>query len=262
MVPTQFARLLQLPDEVRARYDVSSLESVVHSAAPCPMEIKKRMLDWWGPVIWETYGGTEGAATIAKPHHWLAKPGTVGRPIRGLRVRILDAAGADLPPGELGGIYLDGGGPSFSYHRDPEQTAQAYRGAAFTLGDVGYLDPDGFLFVVDRSKDMIITGGTNVYPAEVEAELAVHPDVQDCAVVGAPDAEWGETVYAFVQLRPGREPTPELAAALIDYCRGRLASFKCPRVVEFRAELPRTETGKLYKRLIRDELWAAASRNI
>ncbi|MFA1538142.1 AMP-binding protein [Actinomadura monticuli] len=254
MVPTQFTRLLRLPPDVRARHDVSSLESIVHSAAPCPREVKQAMLDWWGPVIWETYGGTEGAATIAKPHHWLARPGTVGRPIRGMTVKILDDDGNELPPGRVGAVYLDGGRPAFSYHRDPEQTAEVYRGTAFTLGDAGHLDEDGFLFIVDRIKDMIITGGVNVYPAEVEAVLAVHPAVLDSAVVGAPDPEWGEQVRAFVQPMPGREPSEELAAELIAYCRERLASHKCPRVVEFRSELPRTETGKLYKRLLRDEL--------
>jgi long-chain acyl-CoA synthetase len=254
MVPTQFARLLQLPHDMKADCDVSSLESIVHSAAPCPPELKKRMLAWWGPVIWETYGGTEGAATIAKPHHWLARPGTVGRPIRGMTIRILDDDGNDLPPGQVGAVYLDGDGPAFSYHRDPEQTAEVHRGTAFTLGDAGYLDEDGFLFIVDRIKDMIITGGVNVYPAEVEAVLAVHPAVLDSAVVGAPDPEWGEQVRAFVQLVPGRDPSDELAAELISYCRERLASHKCPRAVEFRSELPRTETGKLYKRLLRDEL--------
>jgi long-chain acyl-CoA synthetase len=254
MVPTQFTRLLRLPPDVKAGYDVSSLESVVHSAAPCPPELKKRMLAWWGPVIWETYGGTEGAATIAKPHHWLARPGTVGRPIRGMTIRILDEDGSELPPGQVGAVYLDGGGRAFSYHRDPEQTAEVFRGTAFTLGDAGYLDEDGFLFIVDRIKDMIITGGVNVYPAEVEAALAVHPAVLDSAVVGAPDPEWGEQVRAFVQLVPGRVPSDELADELVAYCKARLASHKCPRRVEFRAELPRTETGKLHKRLLRDEL--------
>ncbi|HVW40393.1 MAG TPA: AMP-binding protein [Amycolatopsis sp.] len=258
MVPTQFTRLVRLPAEVRSRYDVSSLQTIVHSAAPCPPEIKKQMLDWWGPVIWETYGGTEGAATIAKPHHWLARPGTVGRPIRGMTVRILDDDGAELPAGQVGAVYLDSGEARFSYLRDPEQTAQVYRGSAFTLGDLGYLDADGFLFIVDRIKDMIITGGTNVYPAEVEAVLAGHPAVADSAVVGAPDPEWGEQVRAVVQPAPGHEASDALAAELIAHCRSRLASFKCPRAVEFRAELPRTETGKLYKRLIRDELWASA----
>jgi long-chain acyl-CoA synthetase len=254
MVPTQFVRFLKLPDDVRADYDVSSLESIVHSAAPCPPEVKERMLAWWGPVIWETYGGIEGAATIAKPHHWLARPGTVGRPIRGRTIRILDDDGNELPSGRVGAVYLDGGDPAFSYHRAPEQTAEVFRGTAFTLGDAGYLDEDGFLFIVDRIKDMIITGGVNVYPAEVEAALAVHPAVLDSAVIGAPDPEWGEQVRAFVQPAPGAEPSDELAAELIAYCRERLASHKCPRVVEFRPELPRTETGKLYKRLLRDEL--------
>ncbi|MGW0808970.1 AMP-binding protein [Nonomuraea sp. NPDC002799] len=262
MVPTQFVRLLRLPEEVRARYDHSSLRTVAHSAAPCPMEIKKQMMAWWGPVIWETYGGTEGAATIAKPHRWLAKPGTVGRPIRGMAIKILDEDGAELGPGEIGSVYLESAGPKFSYLRDPEQTAAVYKGSAFTIGDVGYLDEDGYLFIVDRIKDMIITGGVNVYPAEVEAVILGHSAVQDAAVVGAPDLEWGERVHAVVQLSNGGEPSDELASELIAYCRDRLASFKCPRVVEFRDTLPRTETGKLYKRLLRDELWAGTDRRV
>jgi len=261
MVPTQFVRLLRLPEEVKARYDVSSLKVIVHSAAPCPMEIKRQMIDWWGPVIWETYGGTEGAATIAKPHHWSAKPGTVGRPVRGVTVTIRDDDGVELAAGEVGNVYIDSGEQRFRYD-DAEQTAKIHRGSAFTLGDVGYLDADGFLFIVDRVKDMIITGGTNVYPAEVEAILLANPKVGDAVVVGAPDPEWGEQVRAVVELVPDVAPTDELAAELIAYCRERLASYKCPRVVEFRDSLPRTETGKLSKVSIRDELWAGLDRHV
>jgi long-chain acyl-CoA synthetase len=261
-VPTQFVRLLRLPDEVRHRYDLSSLEVIVHSAAPCPPEVKKRMFDWWGPVIWETYGGSEGAATIAKPHHWLARPGTVGRPVRGVRVRILDDDGAELGPGRTGRVFIDVGGRRFSYRDDPAQTEQAYRGSAFTLGDIGHVDADGFLYISDRAKDMIITGGTNVYPAEVEAVLVGHPAVADVAVVGAPDPEWGEQVRAVVQPEAGVVADDALAAELIAYCRARLAGYKSPRLVEFRATLPRTETGKLAKGGIRAELWAGAERRI
>ncbi|HEY8546928.1 MAG TPA: AMP-binding protein [Acidimicrobiales bacterium] len=253
MVPTQFVRLLRLPEEVRDRYDVSSLETVAHSAAPCPIDVKQRMLDWWGPVIWETYGGMEGAAAIAKPHRWLEKPGTVGRAIRGMRIKILDEDGNELPPGETGLVYLEPDGPTFEYRGDPELTASVHRGKAFTLGDLGYLDEDGYLFLRDRAKDMIISGGVNIYPAEVEAVLGSHPAVRDVAVIGVPDEEWGESVQAVVELEDGVAGTPELAAELIGHCRGRLARFKCPRSVDFRASLPRTETGKLYKRLLRDE---------
>jgi long-chain acyl-CoA synthetase len=262
LVPTQFVRLLRLPDDVRTRYDLSSLQVVVHSAAPCPPEVKRQMFAWWGPVIWETYGGTEGAATIAKPHHWLARPGTVGRPVRGVRVRILDADGHELGPGERGTVYIDAGARTFAYRDDPEQTEQVYRGSAFTIGDIGHLDADGFLFLSDRAKDMIITGGTNVYPAEVEAALLGHPAVADVAVVGAPDPEWGEQVRAVVQPEPGVRADDELAAELIAYCRARLASYKCPRVVEFRAALLRTETGKLSKVAIRAQLWAGVDRRV
>jgi len=254
MVPTQFHRLLRLPADVRARFDGSSLHSVVHSAAPCPLETKRQMLEWWGPVIWETYGGMEGAATIAKPHRWLEKPGTVGRAVRGIRLAILDDDGNELPPGEVGNIYYATDGPSFEYVGDPETTRAARRGRFFTIGDIGYVDADGYLFVCDRAKDMIITGGVNVYPAEVEAVLLAHPGVEDAAVVGVPDAEWGERVVAVVQPGAGLRPDPVAAGDLVAYCRERLAGYKCPRQVEFRGSLPRTDAGKLAKRALRDEL--------
>jgi long-chain acyl-CoA synthetase len=253
MVPTQFHRLLQLPEATRARADVSSLHSVVHSAAPCPLEVKRRMMEWWGPVIWETYGGMEGAATIAKPHRWLEKPGTVGRPIRGTRVAILDDDGNEVARGELGGIYYGSDAPSFEYVDDAETTRAAYRGKLFTIGDIGYVDDDGFLFIRDRAKDMIITGGVNVYPQEVEAVLATHPAVADVAVIGLPDEEWGESVVAVVEPAAGQSADDALAAQLVEHCRSQLAKYKCPRRVEFRASLPRTDAGKLYKRQLREE---------
>lgn len=255
MVPTQFVRLLRLPDEIKARYDVSSLEVVVHSAAPCPVPIKQQMMDWWGPVIWETYGGMEGAAAIAKPHRWLERPGTVGRAIRGMTIKILGDDGAELPAGATGNVFLEPAAPTFEYKDDPELTRSVHHGRAFTLGDVGYLDDDGYLFLRDRAKDMIISGGVNIYPAEVEAVLTTHPAVHDVAVIGVPDPEWGESVKAVVELAAGRIPTPDLEDDLLAWCRERLASYKCPRTVEFRDELPRTETGKLYKRLLKDEHW-------
>jgi long-chain acyl-CoA synthetase len=263
MVPTQFVRLLKLPKEVRDRYDVSSLQVIVHSAAPCPRPVKQQLFDWWGPVIWETYGGTEGAATIAKPHHWLAKPGTVGRPVRGVTVTILDDDGAQLTANQAGNVFIELAiGRAFKYLDDEEATKSVYRGKAFTLGDVGYLDEDGFLFISDRVKDMIITGGSNVYPAEVEGLLHAHPKVHDVGVIGVPDDEWGESVKAVVQPAEGVEPSDELASELIEYCRERLAHYKCPRTVDFRTEMPRTEAGKLYKRKIRDEYWAASGRRV
>ena len=258
MVPTQFHRLLQLPEDVRDRYDVSSLHAVVHSAAPCPRPVKEQMMAWWGPVIWETYGGMEGAATIAKPHRWLEKPGTVGRAVRGVRLFVLDDDGNELPAGEVGNIYMDNG-VGFSYHDDPDQTESAFKGKRFSLGDIGYLDSDGYLFISDRAKDMIITGGTNVYPAEIEAALLEHPKVADAGVIGIPDPDWGETITAVVQLKPGVQPTDELQVELIAFCKERLASYKVPRRWEFRDDLPRTEAGKLYKRKIRDEYVAATN---
>jgi len=262
MVPTQFVRLLRLPPEVKERYDTSSLEVVVHSAAPCPLEVKQQMMDWWGPVIWETYGGMEGAATIAKPQRWLEKPGTVGRSVTGMQVKILDEEGTPLPAGQVGLVYLESGRPTFEYKGDPELTASVSRGKAFTLGDVGYLDTDGYLFLRDRAKDMIISGGVNIYPAEVEGVLHGHPAVADVAVIGIPEAEWGEEVKAIVELVEGTEPTEALAAEMIEFCRSRIARYKCPRSVDFRAELPRTDGGKLYKRILRDEYWVAAERGV
>ena len=262
MVPTQFVRFLKLSAEVRARYDHSSLQSVVHSAAPCPLEIKRQMFEWWGPVIWETYGGMEGAATIAKPHHWLARPGTVGRAIAGTKVRILDGDGNDLPAHEIGNVYLEAPGASFEYRDDPEATAAAYRGKAFTIGDIGYLDRDGFLFLCDRARDVIISGGVNIYPAEVEGVLLSHPSVADAAVIGIPDSEWGEQVRAVVEVVDDVESTDELVDVLQTHCRERLANYKCPRTIEFRERLPRREDGKLPKRLLRDEYWAQTGRKL
>jgi long-chain acyl-CoA synthetase len=263
MVPTQFVRLLRVPQEVRDRYDVSSLEVVVHSAAPCPLEVKRQMMDWWGPVIWETYGGMEGAATIAKPYRWLEKPGTVGRSVAGMKVKILDDGGVETARGVEGHVFLepDGGAP-WVYKDAPELTASVSRGKAFTLGDIGYMDEDGYLFIRDRAKDMIISGGVNVYPAEVEGVLVTHPAVGDVAVIGVPDPEWGEQVKAVVEVTDGVAPSDALANELIGFCQERIAHFKCPRSVDFRTQLPRTDVGKLYKRLLRDEYWAAAERNV
>jgi long-chain acyl-CoA synthetase len=263
MVPTQFVRLLRLPQGVKDRYDTSSLEVVVHSAAPCPTEVKKQMMEWWGPVIWETYGGMEGAATIAKPHRWLEKPGTVGRSVAGMSVKILDEEGNELPAGELGHVYLESQrGATFAYKGDPEMTASVSRGKAFTLGDLGYLDEDGYLFIRDRAKDMIISGGVNIYPAEVEGVLSEHPSVGDVAVIGIPDSEWGEQVKAVVEVIKGVTPSEELGAELIAYCQERIARYKCPRSVDFRDHLPRTDGGKLYKRLLREEYWSTAEHRV
>jgi long-chain acyl-CoA synthetase len=256
VVPTMFIRMLKLPDDARARYDLSSLTAAVHAAAPCPVEVKQRIIEWWGPVIHEYYAGTEGNGFVyCNSADWLAHPGTVGRSILGA-VHILDEDGEEVPVGESGTVYFEGAG--FEYHHDPEKTkgSRDPRGRGWsTLGDVGYLDDDGFLYLTDRKAYMIISGGVNIYPQEAENVLALHPKVADVAVFGIPDEEMGERVHAVVQPTEGIEPTTEVAAELIAFCRDRLAHFKCPRSVDFRGELPRHPTGKLYKRLLKDEYW-------
>ncbi len=251
-VPTMFNRLLRLDEDVRAAYDVSSLRSVIHGAAPCPVEIKRAMIEWWGPIIGEYYGATEAVgSTWITSEEWLAHPGSVGRASVG-NVHIVDeATGEELPPGETGTIYFSGG-PSFEYHNDAAKTASAYNGEGWaTVGDIGRLDEDGYLYLSDRKAHLIITGGVNVYPQETENVLATHPLVLDAAVFGIPDDDFGEQVKAVVapvELPADDAAATALEATLIAHCRSRLARYKCPRSIDFRAELPRHETGKLYKR--------------
>jgi long-chain acyl-CoA synthetase len=233
----------------------------MHAAAPCPVDLKRRMLDWWGPVVYEYYGATEGGGTLVRPEEWLARPGTVGRPWPGADVVILDDAGDECAPGEVGTVYLKLM-MDFEYKDDPEKTAASRRGDYFTVGDVGTLDEDGWLFLRDRRIDMIISGGVNVYPAEVEAVLLSHPEVADVAVFGVPHAEWGEEVKAAVEPAPGVRGDAELARALLDHCAAQLARYKCPRSVDFHAALPRDPNGKLYKRRLRDPYWEGHERRI
>ena len=260
MVPTQFVRIAALEPEVRDRYDVSSMKRVLHGSAPCPIAAKQAMFDLFGPIVWETYGGMEGLATIGSPEDWLAHPGTVGRAASalGIGVVILDDDGNEVPPGVPGLVYIrPPGGQRFEYAGETESTASAWRDDLFTVGDVGYLDEEGLLFLVDRQKDVVITGGVNVYPAEVERVLATHPSVADVAVIGVPDPEWGESVLAVVVAS-----APVSADELVDYCRERLTSHKCPRAVEFTDELQRDPLGKVLKRELRDRYWQAAERRI
>jgi len=261
-VPTMFVRMLKLPDEVRKKYDVSSLVSAIHAAAPCPVEVKRQMIDWWGPVLHEYYAGTEGnGLTYTNSADWLEHPGTVGKALIG-EVVIVDDDGQEAPVGQEGGVYFRSES-DFEYHNDPEKTAEAKMGTNMsTLGDVGRLDEDGFLYLTDRKAYMIISGGVNVYPQEAENVLTMHPAVLDVAVFGVPNEDFGEEVKAVVQLVDPSEATPEMAKELIAYCRGQLADVKCPRSVDFRDELPRHPTGKLYKRLLKDEYWAGHQSRI
>lgn len=256
-VPTMFVRMLRLDEETRQRYDVSSLQAAIHAAAPCPVPVKEQMIAWWGPVIHEYYAGTEGNGFVAiDSHQWLEHKGSVGLPL-GAPVHILDEQGRELPPGEVGTVYFEGG--SFEYHNAPDKTAEAYNQHGWsTLGDLGELDEDGFLYLADRRSNLILSGGVNIYPAEVEAELIMHPAVADVAVFGIPNDEFGEEVKAVIQPAESAEPDPELAAELIAFCRERLAGYKCPRSIDFRDELPRTRTGKLFKRELQDPYWESS----
>lgn len=261
-VPTMFIRMLKLTDSERARHDVSSMQMMVHAAAPCPVEVKRRIIDWFGPVVHEYYAGTEGNCFVyCNSEAWLAHPGTVGQNLLGT-LHICDDEGNEVAVGEPGTIWAESAA-QFEYHNDPEKTAASRHPKGWaTLGDVGRLDEDGFLYLTDRKAYMIISGGVNVYPQEAENVLAMHPKVADVAVFGVPNEDFGEEVKAVVQPLSMDEAGPDLARELIQYCRDHLADVKCPRSVDFRDELPRHPTGKLYKRLLKDEYWEAAGRSI
>ncbi|MFF5207035.1 AMP-binding protein [Streptosporangium sp. NPDC000396] len=257
MVPTMFHRMLRLPEEVRRKHDVSSLRQVIHTGAACPVAVKRQIMDWWGPVLYEYYGSTESTiAFFVKPREWLEHPGTVGRPAPGFEAKILDADGEELPPGEPGMIYVKSGLGGFQYRKDPAKTASSMRGEWYAPGDIGFLDKDGFLFLCDRRTDLIVSGGVNIYPAEIEAALLEHPAVADVAVIGVPDEEWGHNVVALVQPAPGFRPTP---GELLDHLGPRIARFKHPKVIEFRDDLPRTPTGKLSRSKVREEYLSGGS---
>ena len=256
LVPTMFSRLLKLPDDVRQRADLSSLEIAIHAAAPCPVQVKEQMIAWWGPIIHEYYGATEGLGfTACDSTEWLAHRGTVGRVLLG-ELHVLDDEMKPLPPGQSGTLWFKTATP-FEYFNDPGKTAEARSpdGSMSTVGDVGYVDADGFLHLTDRATFMIISGGVNIYPQECENLLITHPKVADAAVFGVPNADLGEEVKAVIQPMPGVDPGPELAAELIAFCGEHLARQKVPRSIDFEAELPRLPTGKLYKRLLRDRYW-------
>jgi acyl-CoA synthetase (AMP-forming)/AMP-acid ligase II len=260
-VPTMFVRMLKLPAEVRAAYDVSSLRCVIHAAAPCPVDVKYKMMEWFGPIIHEYYGGTEGfAGTGIGPDEWLAHPGSVGKPIT--PVHVLDEDGVEVPIGVSGELFFEGG-PAFEYFKDPDKTASVSNDRGWrSLGDMGFVDEDGYLYLTDRSTFMIVSGGVNIYPQEVENLLVMHPKLVDAAVFGVPNDEFGEEVKAVVQPIAGLDAGPALEAELIDYCRSQLAAYKCPRTIEFDQELPRDPNGKLYKRRIRERYWQGRTSRI
>lgn len=260
-VPTMFVRMLKLPRAVRDAYDVSSLRCVIHAAAPCPVDVKHRMMDWFGPIIHEYYGGTEGfAGTTIGPQEWLAHPGSVGRPMSPVHVVAED--GSELAPGGTGELYFEGG-PAFEYFKDPAKTASVANERGWrSLGDMGYVDADGYLYLTDRSTFMIVSGGVNIYPQEVENILVMHPKLVDAAVFGVPNDEFGEEVKAVVQPVDAAAAGPDLEAELIEYCRARLAGYKCPRTIEFDPALPRDPNGKLYKRRIRERYWRGRTSRI
>jgi long-chain acyl-CoA synthetase len=263
LVPTMFSRMLKLPKEVRRRYDVSSLETAIHGAAPCPVPVKEQMIAWWGPIIHEYYGATEGhGLTFCDSGEWLAHPGTVGS-VRLGELRVLDEDMRPVPVGTPGTLWFKTGS-EFEYFKDPVKTAEARSrdGTMSTVGDVGYVDGDGYVYLTDRRTFMIISGGVNIYPQECENLLITHPDVADAAVFGVPNADLGEEVKAVVQPMPGIRPTAAFAEELITFCRERLAHIKCPRSIDFAEELPRLPTGKLYKRLLRDRYWGEKQSRI
>ncbi|HVV76418.1 MAG TPA: acyl-CoA synthetase [Mycobacteriales bacterium] len=260
-VPTMFVRMLKLPADVRGKYDVSSLKCVLHAAAPCAVDVKQAMFDWFGPIIHEYYGGTEGfAGTMIGPEEWLAHPGSVGLPLT--PIHVVGEDGKELAPGETGEIFFEGG-PEFEYWGDPQKTKSVSNAHGWrTLGDMGHVDADGYLYLTDRSTFMIVSGGVNIYPQETENLLIMHPKVADAAVFGIPNAEFGEEVKAVVQPLDGVEESASLADELIEYCRANLAGYKCPRSIDFDPALPRDPNGKLYKRRIRDRYWEGRSSRI
>ncbi len=255
MVPTMFHHLLQLPAETRERYDTSSLRWIVHGAAPCPVHVKQALIDWLGPVVHEYYAATEGGGTFIEASEWLQKPGSVGRRIEGQVVEVRDDKGKECRAGEIGTVFFKAPNDEsrrFEYFKAPEKTTSAYRGDHFTLGDLGYFDADGYLFLTGRSAELIISGGINIYPAEVDEALLRHPAVSDVATIGVPNPEWGEEVKAVILPADGFEPGDALVGELLEHCRQHLAGFKCPRSIDFTDALPRLPTGKIVRRQVRD----------
>ncbi|MCX3062857.1 acyl-CoA synthetase [Streptomyces beihaiensis] len=262
MVPTQFHRLLALPRQVKDAYDVSSMRHAIHGAAPCPDHVKRAMIDWWGTCVEEYYAASEGGGAFATAEDWLKKPGTVGRAWPISELAVFDDDGNRLPPGELGTVYMKMSTGQFSYHKDEHKTRENRIGDYFTVGDLGVIDEDGYLFLRDRKIDMIISGGVNIYPAEIESALLSHPAVADAAAFGIPHDDWGEEVKAVVEPAEGHTADAALAADILSHCERRLAGYKRPRSVDFIATMPRDPNGKLYKRRLRDRYWQGRTRAV
>ncbi len=262
MVPTQFHRLLALPERTRSQYDISSLTHVIHGAAPCPNETKQKMLDWFGPVVYEYYAASEGGGTLATPQQWLKKPGSVGTPWPISQIKICDDNQEECPTGEIGTVYIKMGDISFKYHGDSDKTEKAWLDGFFTVGDAGYMDEDGYLYLCDRKSDMIISGGVNIYPAEIESALHQHDKIADVAVFGIPHSDWGEEVKGVVELLDGSAGTEDLAEDILAFCRANLAKYKCPKTIDFIQVMPRDPNGKLLKRKLREPYWENQERMI
>jgi len=255
MVATMFHRLLKLPEEVRSKHDLSSLKLVIHGAAPCPVHVKQAIIDWLGPIVWEYYAATEGGGGfLVGSDEWLQKPGTVGKPGPEFDNKILDDSGAEVAAGEIGTIYMRAPEVGrFEYFKDDGKTDKSYRGDYFTLGDMGYFDEDGYLFLTGRSAELIISGGVNIYPQEIDSAIIQHPAVLDLCTVGIPNEEWGEEVLTVVQLNPGFTAGPALSEELTQWARERLAHYKCPKRILYTDDLPRLPSGKIQRRHVRDE---------
>ena len=264
MVATMFHRLLQLPAATKDRFDLSCLRLVIHGAAPTPVHVKRAIIQWFGPIVWEYYAATEGGGGfIVSSQEWLTKPGTVGKPPAEFKNLILDDAGNECPVGVVGTIYMPAPERGrFEYFKDGAKTSSSYRNDHFTLGDMGYFDADGYLFLTGRTAELIISGGVNIYPQETDSELMKHPAVLDVCTIGIPSEEWGEEVKSVVQLHPGHAPGPALASELIDFARARLSAYKCPRTVDFVDELPRLPSGKIQRRIVREPYWAGRTKQI
>jgi long-chain acyl-CoA synthetase len=263
VVPTMMHRMLQLPEATREKYDVSSMRWIMHGAAPCPAHVKQAMMDWFGPVIYEYYSSTEGGGVFVGPHDWLRKPGTVGKAVPGVEVKLLDNDGNPVPQGQEGLIYVKAPVTGrFEYYKEPAKTDASYRDDWFTLGDMGRLDADGDLFLTGRTAELIISGGVNIYPVEIDEVLIRHEGVADAAVVGVPNEDWGEEIKAVVELKPGWKPSPETSQSILDFAKEKLPGFQRPRTVDFVDALPRNAAGKVLRAQVRAPYWKGRSRSI